>query len=203
MSYVLDALRKSEQERQRLASKSSSILHPVMVEENRLLGLLPAMLAGAVITAVVVALLWWVWLQPPEAVEPGPAEKTLAASQQPPAAQKRENAPQPAAAKATPVPPPAAIKRAAVPTVKKGTPPAAAGGQSATAASKTEADDDPLKGMPALVISGYMHDDQAGSMAIINDKLVHEGEEIAPGLRLEKIVGNSAILNYNGHEFRR
>jgi general secretion pathway protein B len=154
---------------------------------------------------VVVALLWWVWLRPPEAVEPGPAEKTLAAPQQPSAAQKRENAPQQvpklAASKAVPVPS-AAAKRV-MPVPKKGAPPVAGAQPATAAAGKTEVDDDPLKGMPALVISGYMHDDQAGSMAIINDKLVHEGEEIAPGLRLEKIVGNSSIFNYNGHEFRR
>lgn len=211
MSYVLDALRKSEHERQRLSGKSS-ILYPAMVEQNRLIELWPAMLAGAVLTAIAISLLWWLWLRPPEITASSSAEKpVVAVAPQSSAVQMRESAaqqtPKPAVGKAAPLPS-ALLKRAAAPAAKKGATPAKAGdrpAQSAVAAttSQTEANADPLKDMPALVISGYMHDEQVGSMAIINDKLVHEGEEVAPGLRLEKIVGNSAILNYKGYQFRR
>ncbi len=54
-----------------------------------------------------------------------------------------------------------------------------------------------------MAIAGYIHDDQEGSMAMINDKLVREGEEISPGLRLEKILADGAIFVYKGRRFRR
>ena len=41
------------------------------------------------------------------------------------------------------------------------------------------------------------------NLAIINDKLVREGEEVAPGLRLEKIIDESAVFTYKGQRFRR
>ena len=38
---------------------------------------------------------------------------------------------------------------------------------------------------------------------MINNKLVHEGEEIFPGLLLIKILDNSAIFSYKGYVFTR
>lgn len=57
--------------------------------------------------------------------------------------------------------------------------------------------------LPALSIAGYVHDEQGGSLAMVNDRLVREGDEVAPGVRLEKILGDSAVFTYQGVRFRR
>jgi general secretion pathway protein B len=40
-------------------------------------------------------------------------------------------------------------------------------------------------------------------MVIVNDRLLREGDEIAPGVKLEQIVNDSLILNYKGYRFKR
>jgi general secretion pathway protein B len=75
---------------------------------------------------------------------------------------------------------------------------------STTVTEKVEAVSDTLpKDFPALSIAGYIHDDQGNSLAMINDKLVREGEEVEPGLRLEKILGENSVFVYKGRRFRR
>ncbi len=209
MSYVLDALRKSEHERQMASGQSASILYPVIVEQNRMAWLWSAMLVGVILAVVVIVFIWWMWPHTSAVNATSAVEKSVVTvAPTSPVVQTRElvaQAAKPATGKqvalaATPA------KRLSEPALKKSAPakksiqPAP---PAVVAVEKTEPDNDPLKGMPPLVISGYMHDEQVGSVALINDKLVHEGEEIAPGLRLEKILGDGALFNYKGHQFRR
>ena len=65
------------------------------------------------------------------------------------------------------------------------------------------ASSDPLKGLPALNITGYIHNEQSGSLVMINNQLVREGEEISPGLHLVKILDDKAIFSYKGYVFSR
>jgi general secretion pathway protein B len=60
---------------------------------------------------------------------------------------------------------------------------------------------DAKHGLPAVSVSGFIHEDGSNGIAIINDKLVREGDEIAPGLILEKILGDRVVLNYKGRRF--
>jgi general secretion pathway protein B len=39
-------------------------------------------------------------------------------------------------------------------------------------------------------------------MVIVNDKLLHEGDELLPGLKLEKILQDSLVFNYKGYRFK-
>jgi general secretion pathway protein B len=71
----------------------------------------------------------------------------------------------------------------------------------ATAPSKP--DSDPLKGLPPLEVTGLMHNDQGDNMAIINDRLMKEGDEVAPGLRVERIKDDAVIFSYKGYVFSR
>ena len=212
MSYVLDALRKSEHERLRASGQTSSILYPVMAEQNRTAWLWSAMLTGVILAVMVVIFIWWMWPHTSAANHGAAGEKPAMTVASPPATVQAQEfsaqAPKPTTSK--PVVTLAALpaKRFPEPVQKKSAISARNGSQpvvpsAAATVDKTEPDSDPLKGMPPLVISGYMHDEQAGSMAIINDKLVHEGEEIAPGLRLEKILGDGALFDFKGHQFRR
>ena len=79
----------------------------------------------------------------------------------------------------------------------------AATGASAVTEKLEAASDTLPKDFPVLSITGYIHDDEGNSLAMINDKLVHEGEEVEPGLRLEKILGENSVFVYKGRRFRR
>jgi general secretion pathway protein B len=57
--------------------------------------------------------------------------------------------------------------------------------------------------VPKVAFGGYMYSPNAADRLVLVDKaLRHEGEEIAPGLRLEKLLPKSAVLSYRGYVFR-
>jgi hypothetical protein len=62
---------------------------------------------------------------------------------------------------------------------------------------------DPLKDLPPLRITGYIHNAVSGNLAMVNNRLVREGEEISPNLSLVKILDDSAVFNYKGIVFTR
>ena len=57
--------------------------------------------------------------------------------------------------------------------------------------------------LPALSVAGFIRDEGSSSMVIVNDRLVREGDEVAPGVTLEKILNDSLIFNYKGYRFKR
>lgn len=57
--------------------------------------------------------------------------------------------------------------------------------------------------IPALTISGYIYSNIPSERSVlINKKLLHEGDEIASGLTLEKMMPKEAVLNYKGYRYR-
>ena len=57
--------------------------------------------------------------------------------------------------------------------------------------------------LPALSVGGSMYSgNPADRMLLIDKRMLHEGDEIAPGLLLEMIQPKSAILRYKGFVFR-
>ena len=58
--------------------------------------------------------------------------------------------------------------------------------------------------IPSLSISllGYASQ-PADRITMINDKLLRQGDLLAPGLRLEQITADGVILDYKGYRFRR
>lgn len=57
--------------------------------------------------------------------------------------------------------------------------------------------------IPELVVGGSIYSANRGeSQLLINKKLLREGEEIAPGLTLEKMMPHAAILLYKGYRYR-
>ena len=55
---------------------------------------------------------------------------------------------------------------------------------------------------PAVKVSGVTYSSNAAHrMLIANGKVVREGEEIEPGLKVEVISPRSAILNYRGSRY--
>jgi general secretion pathway protein B len=103
---------------------------------------------------------------------------------------------------------PAALPKAPVKapsTVITATPPAATTPAADTARVLTLAQlPDALQHeLPPLAIGGSMYSDSpADRMLLIDKRLFHEGDEVAPGLVLENLMPKSAILRFKGYRFR-
>ena len=59
------------------------------------------------------------------------------------------------------------------------------------------------KELPALTVTGIIREQGSSGMAIVNDKMVREGDEVAPGLKLGKIEDNGLVSRYKGYRFTR
>jgi general secretion pathway protein B len=57
--------------------------------------------------------------------------------------------------------------------------------------------------VPKVAFGGYMYSPNAADRLVLVDKaLRHEGDEVAPGLLLVKLLPKAAVLNYRGYVFR-
>jgi hypothetical protein len=55
----------------------------------------------------------------------------------------------------------------------------------------------PLK----MSLHAYNRDNPAGSMVQINDHILHEGDSVTDKIRLEKITAEGVVLHYDGYRF--
>lgn len=55
--------------------------------------------------------------------------------------------------------------------------------------------------LPKITISGKGQTSDSERIAVINDRVVREGDEIIAGLKLESIGENAVVLNYKGYRF--
>lgn len=224
MSYILDALRKSEQERQVAAGRGAGMLFPVATETRPGIGrkLILLIAVALVLTLGLNVWSWWRLSAPARPLPASPAPALAAAPHDAPAAAPSISpgvTPTPPPVPVQPVEPPAVAplqpaerkpvvaatpKPAALPEKPaRVAPPTPIQPPVAEPAARREASGENPKGLPNVSVSGFIRDEATGNMAIINDKLVREGEEVLPGLRLEKIDGEQAVLNYKGQRFRR
>lgn len=57
--------------------------------------------------------------------------------------------------------------------------------------------------IPALAISGFSYAEEPGMrMAVINDRVLRQGESAAPGITLERIASDGVVLSFSGYRFR-
>jgi general secretion pathway protein B len=57
--------------------------------------------------------------------------------------------------------------------------------------------------LPDLTISGHFFDAGSSSrVVIIGGRTLHEGQTVAPGLKLEQITRDGAVFSYQGYRFR-
>lgn len=57
--------------------------------------------------------------------------------------------------------------------------------------------------VPRVAFGGYMYSaNPADRLLLIDKSLRHEGEEVAPGLVLEKLLPRAAVMNYRGVRYR-
>ncbi|MGE0030681.1 MAG: general secretion pathway protein GspB [Steroidobacteraceae bacterium] len=214
MSFILDALRKSEIERQRQSGPSIAEL-PVAREDRRL----PvALLAIGLLLAVNVGVLLFFLVRdagapaadaPPAAAiaapavaAPGPPPVPVMASAAPAKDVNPDEDAAPAAdfSEAATLPP-----QAPDPTLLPDTPVATAGSgvtysegpapSNASVAALTA-------GLPELTIDLHIFtDDPARRAVFINGRRYTQGDSIAEGPRVEEITRDGAVLNYRGQRF--
>ncbi|HEY6611664.1 MAG TPA: general secretion pathway protein GspB [Pseudomonas sp.] len=57
--------------------------------------------------------------------------------------------------------------------------------------------------IPALAISGFSYVEEPDlRMAVINDRVLRQGESAAPGITLERIASDGVVLSFSGYRFR-
>jgi general secretion pathway protein B len=252
MSYILDALRRADQQRQRHAAPTLLTLQPSAVVRKRPASLVYILLAAILIGAGIV--IGWLrpWQTPPAArteavvvkpVESAPPQQapapSIAASQPnqdanvssgaPPvqstatasevaAAAKPDTATQ-SAPQATQLPPAITTAMGSTPKSKavvpahEGHAPLPSDRLAYTPAA--DAPEQPVIAMadlppavrqeiPAMTISVHAwSSNPAASMIGINYKLLHEGDQVAAGLKLEQITQEGAVFTYKGYRFSR
>ena len=228
MSYILEALKKSQAERQ-LGELPSIHAPQVQLHDGAASASArrtPVWLAlGGVAVAVAVAaalLLWQPWQT--DAAAPAAAAVVPAVLAQavpaplPVAAPPAAVAPAPVAAFVPPAATAAPVHHARpVAEPKQETPgqavspPVAA---PAPAVPPTPAAEESVPGMrdlpepiqrqiPAIAIGGYIYSKNPADRLLLIDKVLrHEGEELAPGLVLEKLQPKAAIFSFKGYRYR-
>ncbi len=202
MSYILDALRRAEAERERgrvpgLHTQALPVPGEPVVPRARRAG----SWAGGILALLGAAALgaWWALREPaPEPVAPAMPRPAPAVAPPAPVATPPLQLP-PIAVPPPSVASPAAPRRPAAPLAEQATPTAAepvpppAGRPIALAALSAQQRAE----LPPLAIGGLIYSPSAASRFIlINGQVVREGEAAAPGVTLERIGPKGAVLRW-------
>ena len=230
MSYILDALRKADAERDR-----GNV--PGIHAQPSFAGGLPGrsqpapkpwlwLGAGALAVAVIAAIAWF-FVAPSSrgAAEAGaPANPSAPQALAPAAMPPAPMAPPPVgAAPVAPAPPPRLAAAPAPAAVRKPKPPAGslptlpnpAAPKVATAPADTqpaatgeriytlnELPEDIRRQLPNIVVGGSMYSSRpADRILILNGQVAHEGDKIGNDLVLQQIRLKSAVLNFKGYRY--
>ena len=210
MSYILDALRKADAERERDPARGIHA-QPVRPEaaDDRPRWKRPAFVAiGVSVVAVGTAVVLWrpappaperivVAKAPSAAPAPAPAPAPAAVLQPPPPPMPAPApAPAPAAvAKAKP----AAAAPASAPVQRAASAPAPAAAPAPAPAERILSMAEAPPEVQRLPISGGVYSDNAAQrMLIVGGQVVGEGAELAPGIVLEQIRPRSAVVKVRG-----
>jgi len=217
MSYILDALRKADAERER-GNVPGIHAQPIIG------GSAPAATPragtppwpwpwigmGALALALVLG--WFAWRGgSPAAPESRPAPVAVApvaAAPSPPpvaVAPKEEALPvirQTRPAAPVPIAPPAALaKTDAKPAAAAAAPAASIPGE-ARIYALAELPDDVRRQLPALSIGGSAYSKKAADrILIVNGQVLHEGDKVAPDLVLQQIKLRAAVLAFKGYRY--
>ena len=207
MSYILDALKRAdaERERERAAVPGLNAQPWTATPKNATPSRAPLWLALAV-ALVVAAVGFWLWRTSTEAPRPAPAPAAAVAVPSASPAPVAQTAITPAAAPAI-VQPVAPAPAAARPAATAATPAPVATSTKAEVAAPppwlAELPEDLRRQLPALSISGAVYSDNPGQrLLLINSQVLPQGSVLAPDLTLEEIQPHSAVLRFRGTRFR-
>ena len=211
MSYILEALKKAQAERQ---LGSAPTLHaPTLQATNTASPAArfskPLLLSVVAMAAVIGVLLVLVWRAPQPASAP-----VVVGSAQPASVSATPAAPTPAP---TPLPAPVADLPPSVANLARASAPAPAPQPAMAApalAKPVAAPEEPVvnlrdlpepiqRSIPPVTVGGYIYSKNAADRLLLVDKILrHEGEEVAPGLLLEKLQPKEAVFNFKGYRYR-
>jgi general secretion pathway protein B len=208
MSYILDALRRAEADRERERGQVPSLhTQPLSAPAPSQRRWLPWVGGGLTLLLVGVGVgMWWTGGQREAAVpvaQPAPAP-------QPATAPVTAPAPAPVVATAPPPPPAASASpflppippSAAVPTARPA--PASAPAVEAPIPRLSELPENTRRELPRLAISGSVYsDDPASRFVMINGEVMREGARLGPDLVLERIGQRELVLRFKGQRFRQ
>jgi len=214
VSYILDALKRSEQERRRIEAPAGEVAPATAPAANRS-GL--TIFALVIVVANIALLSWHFWFRdPPRQPAPAPApaasapavtatplppspQPSLAAAsgseqQAPVAPLTAVTPPPPTPARATTLAPtepaPAATPAAAVPVATDLPPPLTALPESFR------------RQLPPINVNVHVYADQpAGRFVLVDMQRFKEGSQLPNGMRLQRITPNGLVLEYQGQQF--
>lgn len=227
MSYILDALKKAEAERETgtvpgLGTAQGSHSTYISYNSNAKPWWIVALVLGVLLLSV---LALWVWRQPVVAAPVAPASAPMDLQIAPPqprlfvpvAEPQQENAapsrvvvpvvvksavPAAPAVPAIPATPIASV----APAVPAATAAASSPAPRAAAQAIPQLSELPQSlrsQIPALNITGAIFSDSPPEWTlIINDQVMGKGSQVAPELRLEEITASSALFSFKGQRFR-
>jgi general secretion pathway protein B len=219
MSYILEALKKAQAERQ--LGNSPTLHAPTLQSGDNATParfskpMLWAVLGMAVVIGVLLVLVWR-----PSAPAVAVATPPVAAASVP-APVAALTAATAAPVVPTPLPAPVAdlpqsvanLARAAAPDQAAAQQPAAPAAAAAKPAAVTASDEpvvnlrdlpEPIqRSIPPVTVGGYIYSKNPADRLLLVDKVLrHEGEEVAPGLLLEKLQPKEAVFNFKGYRYR-
>ncbi|MBI5890798.1 MAG: general secretion pathway protein GspB [Nitrosomonadales bacterium] len=201
MSYILDALKKSDQQRQRGTTPTLPSAQAAVAAPKQTFSVYYGVLA-AVLLCAGIAIGWlrpWQPEQPVHAAEPIAARPAISNStaqvlrfdQPEPAGQPERELPAPNPAPAAPI---LSSQEPAIP---------ATADQEQKAMSLSELPLSIQQELPAMKIQLHSYSSKSvNSIVSINSRMMKEGESLAPGLKLEQITPDGVILSYKGYRFQ-
>lgn len=237
MSYILEALKKSEYARQQGKVPDLATPPPVDAPGSAAsdANQFPLLAASALLVAIAMAVTgWWSpWQTPSKSMTADPMPAQPAASLETAVVASTAPPPTPAAAlpgakpPAVPLEQPKPVVQAqtlppapkvvlparplppAAPATATASPPASAPTSIALPTPPSRVLDfyelPPVvrERIPALAISGFSYAEEPGMrMAVINDRVLRQGDSAAPGITLERIASDGVVLNFSGYRFR-
>lgn len=209
MSYILEALKKSQAERQlgELPSIHAPQVQLQPAPDTSGKRQLPLWIATGAACAAAAA--WWWW--PVTVVAPAPAPAPVAAAPAPVPVPAPVIVPAPLPASvvvktAPPAPAPAPVIKAVAPApapVPVPVPVQPSAPSEEITPGLRDLPEPIQRQIPPVALGGYMYSkDPADRLLLIDKVLRHEGEEVAPGLVLEKLQPKAAIFSFKGYRYR-
>jgi general secretion pathway protein B len=187
MSYILDALRKADSDRERGAVPGiHTQAAPSVGADSEARGHSALAWAAIVVSALLVAALaWWFFGRAAEPVRPAPASVPPVVAT-PPAV----------------LPPVLTAPSPKTPTAVAPRAPAAPASVEPRIYALGELPDTIRRELPQLTVGGSIYSDNAANrFLIINGQVFHEGDKLAPDLWLEQIRLKAAVLRYKDYRY--
>jgi general secretion pathway protein B len=208
LSYILDALRRADSERERGTvpglHAQTIALDAADADSERGAPPWPWIVVGVLALALVALLAWHLLTSdaapPPPIAQPTPVTPAPVAVAAAPLARPAVTAEKPVFAP-TALPPEPMAPKATAPLARVETP-ASAPAAEAHVYTLNELPDNIRRELPAITIGGSIDSANAASrMLIINGQLFHEGDKLAADLSLEQIKLKAAVLKYKGYRY--